>query len=291
MKPSLFEYVAPDTVDEAIQALDSDPGAMVLAGGQSLIPAMNFRLASASRLVDLRAIAELRGLEVANGVIRVGAMVRHRTVEQDQAVVRANPLLQEALTHVAHVPIRNRGTVVGSLCHADAAAEMPLVLLLTGGSVLARSISGERRIAAEDFFRFHMTTSRAPGELVVSADFPVLPEGAGHAFEEYARRHGDYAIAAVGVILECDGDGTVRTARIAACGVGSRPVLLDTAAQAVIGTRLSEQDLAAAAQASEASVTAAGDIHATPEYRKHLLGSLLRRALLRAAARAAGKPG
>ena len=292
MKPSLFEYVAPDTLDGAIQALNDDPGAMVLAGGQSLVPAMNFRLASPSRLVDLRGIADLRKLEVEGGVIRVGAMVRHRTVERDDAVHRANPLLREALAHVAHVPIRNRGTVVGSLCHADAAAEMPLVLLLTGGSVLARSATGERRIHADEFFRFHMTTAREPGEIVVSADFPALPQGAGCAFEEYARRHGDYAIAAVGVIVHKDRDGLIREARVAACGIGSRPILLDAAARAVAGTRMTEQDLDAAVRASADYVTAPDDANISTEYRKHLLGSLLRRAFLRAASRAqAGQGG
>ena len=284
MKPSLFEYVVPDSVTEAVDALSTDPGAMVLAGGQSLIPAMNFRLAGPSRLVDLRKIEALRKVVIDNGVIRVGAMVRHRALELNDEVHRANPLIREALGYVAHIPIRNRGTIVGSLCHADAAAEMPLVLVLTGGAVNAQSNAGVRRIPADEFFQFHMTTTRAPDELIVSAEIPVLPDDAGFAFEEFARRNGDYAIAAVGAIIRRDGGGSVVDASVAACGIGSRPLRLEAVEEAVKGTGLEDDDLSAATAASAQYVTAPDDIHATTAYRRHLLGGLLRRALKRAAA-------
>ena len=241
MKPPVFEYIAPSTVSEAIALLQSDPGAMVLAGGQSLIPAMNFRLASPSRLVDIQHIREFAGISVADGELIVGAMVRHRDLELSEEAHRAHPIIREALAHVAHVPIRNRGTVVGSLCHADAAAEMPLVLLLTGGSVIAEGSSGRRQIKAEDFFRFHMTTSRQQDEVIVEARFPVLPTGAGYAFQEFTRRHGDYAIAAVGAIVSMDRNGVAARVLLAACGVSSRPVRLqrgggDPGGKPLVGT-------------------------------------------------------
>lgn len=282
MKPSSFEYVVPGSVAEAVDALSDEPGAMVLAGGQSLIPAMNFRLAGPSRLIDLRKIDDLRQLVIKDGVIHIGAMVRHRELELNGEVHRANPLIRAALGYVAHVPIRNRGTVVGSLCHADAAAEMPLVMVLTGGTLVAQSTSGGRRISADDFFQFHMTTTRAPDELIVSAEIPVMPQDAGFAFEEFARRNGDYAIAAVGAIVRRDSGGLIAEASVAACGIGSRPLRLEAVEQAVLGTGLDEDDLSAAVAASEQYVTAPDDIHATTAYRRHLLGGLLRRALTRA---------
>ncbi|MCB1432711.1 MAG: FAD binding domain-containing protein, partial [Alphaproteobacteria bacterium] len=196
------------------------------------------------------------------------------------------PLIREVMAHVAHVPIRNRGTVVGSLCHADAAAEMPLVLLLTGGSVVAQSKSGTRIIPSAEFFEFHMTTSRKPDEMIVEARFPVLPDGAGSAFEEFTRRHGDYAIAAVGAIVQKTGDGSLSDVSLAACGVTSRPVRLGAAEAVLKGTRLEAEALDKAAQAAAAAVTAGDDMHATAAYRKHLAGVLLKRAVQRAAARA-----
>ncbi len=233
MKPALFNYHAPSSVEEAASLLGRIDGAMILAGGQSLVPAMNMRLASPAALIDIQRIPGLSEIRVESGMIRVGAMVRHRQLELDAAAQRVNPLIREAMAHVAHVPIRNRGTVVGSLCHADAAAEMPMVLVLTGGSVVARSASGERVILASDFFEFHMTTTRRADEIVTEARFPALPQGAGHAFEEFTRRHGDYAIAAVGAILSRAADGSVAEISLAACGISSRPVRLEGAEAAL----------------------------------------------------------
>jgi carbon-monoxide dehydrogenase medium subunit len=286
MKPALFDYHAPASVDEAIALLARVDGAMILAGGQSLIPAMNMRLASPAALIDIQRIPGLAAISVANGMISVGAMVRHRQLELDPAVHKANPLIREAMAHVAHVPIRNRGTVVGSLCHADAAAEMPLLLLLLGGSVVARSPAGTRVIPASEFFAFHMTTTRNPDEMIVEARFPALPQGAGYAFEEFTRRHGDYAIAAVGVTLAKAPDGSLAEVALAACGVSSRPVRL-TAAEAVLkGRALTKDVLDKAAQAAAEAVTAEDDIHATAAYRKHLVGVLVKRAVHKAAQRA-----
>jgi carbon-monoxide dehydrogenase medium subunit len=190
------------------------------------------------------------------------------------------------MAHVAHIPIRNRGTVVGSLCHADAAAEMPMVLTLTGGSVVAEGPNGRRTIPAEDFFQFHMTTTRQTGELIVEAHFPVLPEGAGAAFDEFTRRHGDYAIAAVGAIVSLDGDRRARNVAIATCGVGSRPMRLRDAEALLEGTSLEAADLAAAGEAAQASVTAPDDMHATTSYRRRVVATLVRRVVETAAHRA-----
>jgi carbon-monoxide dehydrogenase medium subunit len=259
---------------------------MILAGGQSLVPAMNMRLANPAALVDIQRIPGLSSIRIANGMIHVGAMVRHRDLECDDAVHAAHPLIREVMAHVAHVPIRNRGTVVGSLCHADAAAEMPLVLVLTGGSVVAHSASGTRTIAASDFFEFHMTTTRAANEMIVEAQFPVLPKGAGYAFEEFTRRHGDYAIAAVGAIVSKDKAGKVSGISLAACGISSRPLRLTESENALIGTTLDAASLDKAAAAAGNVVTASDDMHATAAYRKHLVGVLVKRAVQKAAARA-----
>ena len=286
MKPPLFEYSAPTSVREAIALLAADPGSMVLAGGQSLVAAMNLRLASPSRLVDIQRIPDLSGILVEDGKIVVKAMARHRELELSEAAFRVNPLIREAMAHVAHIPIRNRGTVVGSLCHADAAAEMPMVLVLTGGSVVAEGPSGRRTIPAAEFFQFHMTTSRRADELVVEAHFPALPDGAGAAFDEFTRRHGDYAIAGVGAIISIGREGSASDVALAACGVTNRPVRLTAAEEILKGSKLSAADLVAAGEAAKAAVTAADDMHATTGLRRRVIATLVRRTVERAAARA-----
>ncbi|RDD62202.1 FAD binding domain-containing protein [Ferruginivarius sediminum] len=282
MKPPLFDYCSAQSVQDALQKLHETPGALILAGGQSLIPAMNFRLVSPSTLIDINRIPEFRKVEVTSDGIVVGATIRHRDLELDAAVHAANPLLRLALAHVAHVPIRNRGTTVGSLCHADAAAEMPMILLLTGGSVMAQSVSGTRTIPAEEFYKFHMTTAKASDELIVSARFPALPRGAGYGFAEFARRRGDYALAAVGAIVSCDDSGIVTDARLAACGIGSKPVRLTAAENALNGRRADKAAMAEAALATADAVTAPDDTQVTQAYRRHLLAGLTRQVLAQA---------
>ncbi|HEY6631389.1 MAG TPA: xanthine dehydrogenase family protein subunit M [Rhizobiaceae bacterium] len=285
MKPPLFDYLVARSSEEAVSLLSEHPGAMILAGGQSLIPAMNFRLASPPALIDINRIAELKTVDIVDGNVRVGAAVKHRDLEQSDAAFKANPLLRAALHYVAHIPIRNRGTTVGSLCHADAAAEMPMVLLLTGGWVTAAGASGQRDIPADKFFEFHMTTSREPDEMIVSATFPGLPFGAGHAFAEFARRKGDYAIAAVGAILERK-DDTISSARIAACGIASRPVRLTGVEAALIGKKLTNEAIQVAGERAKDAVTAPDDANATSAYRQHLLAGLTRRVIGEAAEKA-----
>jgi carbon-monoxide dehydrogenase medium subunit len=290
MKPPLFDYSAPKTLKEAIALLAGDSSAMVLAGGQSLVPALNFRLAMPSRLVDIQHVEGLSGISIEGSRIVVKAMARHRELELSDAAYQANPLIREAMGFVAHIPIRNRGTVVGSLCHADAAAEMPMVLLLTGGSVVAEGPGGRRTIAADDFFQFHMTTSRKPGEVIVEAHFPALPPGAGYAFDEFTRRHGDYAIAAVGTILSLGGSGRVADIVLAACGIASRPVRLSAAEALLKGQKLTIEAVAAAGEAAKEAVTAPDDMHASIGYRRRVVATLVRRALEKAASRVGAGP-
>ena len=286
MKPPLFRYQAPRTLKEAVVALASDPDAMVLAGGQSLLPAMNFRLANPSLLVDIQHVAELKGIAIEGGRIIVKAMTRHRELELDERVRAANPLLNEAMAHVAHIPIRNRGTVVGSLCHADGAAEVPLVLVLLGGSVLVEGPAGRREIAADEFFRFHLTTTRRRDEIAVEARFPVLRADNGWAFAEDTRPHGDYAIAGVGAVVRMNADGRLSEIRLAACGVTSRPIRLPQAEKLLNGTALSEADLKAAGRAAAEAVTAPDDMHASNAYRRRAVATLVRRMAAKAATRA-----
>ena len=286
MKPSIFGYKAPATVEDAISILVGDPDAVVLAGGQTLLPAMNFRAANPSILVDIQHVDGLRGIEVGPDCIVVRAMTRHREFELDAEVKRVNPLVAEVLQHVAHVPIRNRGTVVGSLCHADPSAEMPLLLVLLGGCVIAQGQSGQREIAAEDFFRAFLTTARSRDEIIVEARFPVLPPGAGWAFEEVTRRHGDYAVAGVGCVLVPDGSGRVSSLRLAACGISDRPMRLKEAEAILTGTALGAADLDAAIAASVAAVTQPDEMHVSANYRRRALGALIRKTVAIAVQRA-----
>jgi CO/xanthine dehydrogenase FAD-binding subunit len=286
MKPSLFAYRAPRTLDEAIAALAGDDDALVLAGGQSLLPAMNFRLAAPSLLIDIQHVEGLKGVSIEDGRIVVKAMTRHRELELDERVRRANPLIAEVMEHVAHVPIRNRGTVVGSLCHADAAAEMPMLLVLLGGSVIAHGPAGRREIPADGFFESHLTTSRRRDELIVEARFPVLAPDAGWAFDEVTRRHGDFAIVGVGAIVWLDAQGKASEVRLAACGIGASPVRLDEAEKLLIGTALADPETSAAAAAAKACVTAPDDIFASAAYRRRAVAALLRRTVAKAATRA-----
>ncbi len=282
MKPALFAYAAPQSVGEALELLASDEMARPLAGGQSLIPTMNFRIAAPSTLVDLRRIGALNGHAVEGDVIRVGAMTRQRDLERDEAVRRANPLVAEVLSNVAHIVIRNRGTVGGSIAHADAAAELPCMLVATGGSVVARRTGGERTIAAEDFFLFHMTTALEAGELLTEVRIPALPPRTGYAFQEVARRHGDYALAGVCALVTLK-DGVCSAVSLAACGVASKPTRLAEAEAALLGAPPEGEALTRAAEAARDYATAADDRQASADYRRDLAAALVRRTVARAA--------
>ena len=286
MKPPQFEYLAPESIDAALAARAKYESTAILAGGQSLVPTLNFRLGAPDAIIDIGRIDGLRDLEVINGQIKVGAMVRQRTVELDDQVHAANPLLREALLHVAHIPIRNRGTVVGSLAHADAAAEMPAVLLATGGEVEVVGRGGTRMIAAADLFRFHLTTTLEPDEIITAAYFPVLSPGSGWAFDELTRRRGDYAVAAVCAIVSCDAGGVCSGARLAACGIGSRAVRLSTAEDVLIGSHFEPAVLDHAGEAATDYVEVADDTQASTAYRADVLAALVIKSVERAVARA-----
>ncbi len=285
MKPSSFEYVAPTSVQEAALALQDNPGAMIIAGGQSLVPALNFKLASPAMLVDIKKIPDLGEIFLEDDKIVIGANVKHVQVEENTYVKENHPLMVEALHYVAHGPIRNQGTTVGSLCHADSAAEMPILLILTDGHVRAVGPEGERMISANEFFKFHMTTSRKDSEMITHAHFPIPNINSGYSFVEFARRSGDYAISAVAVILDLDDDDRISAIKIAAGGIASCPIKLVEVEDVLLGSTLDANDLQKAAEICDKFVTAPADVHATVEYRKGLTCRLLAKALVQAKGR------
>ncbi|OGT94928.1 MAG: molybdopterin dehydrogenase [Gemmatimonadetes bacterium GWC2_71_9] len=292
MKPAPFAYHAPHTLDEALALLAAHGDAKPLAGGQSLIPAMNFRLARPAALVDLGGVAELRYVRAEGGVLALGAMTRQAELERSDAVARLAPLVAEAMPHVAHPQIRNRGTVGGSLAHADPAAELPAVMVASEARLLLRGRAGERWIPAEQFFVGLFATALAPGELLVAIELPAPPPRTGWAFEEVARRHGDYALVGVAASVTLDAAGRCARARIVLLSVGDGPTLAVHAAQALQGREPTDAAVRAAGDAAaHEDIDPPSDIHASAAYRRQLAGVLTRRALTRAAARSRGVPG
>lgn len=292
MKPAPFEYVRPSSLDEAIAALsEGGYAARALAGGQSLIPAMNFRLAQPSLLVDLCDLASLRGIEGGEGSegggddegggLRIGAMTRQRDVERSELVERSAPLLAEAMPWVAHPQIRNRGTIGGSLAHADPAAELPAVMMVLDASFVLRSADGARRVPARDFYLGLFSTALEPGELLVEVRIPARAARRRCAFEEVSRRHGDFALAGVAVEVEFREDGAVERAAIGLFSVGDAPILSADGAACLAGRTLTPSRIGEAAEAAAAALDPPGDIHASPVFRRHLARVLTRRALER----------
>lgn len=283
MKPASFDYHAPTNVDDALALLRSHAGdARLLAGGQSLLPMMNFRLARPSAIVDLNRIPGLAYIERDGNVVRIGAMTRQRTIEFSPVVAADLPLLREAIKFVGHLPTRSRGTIGGSIANADPAAEIPMVLQTLEGEVRIRSPQGERSITADELFLDAMTTSLAPEEMLIEVRLPVVPRGAGVAVEEFARRHGDFAIAAVGVMIVCEG-GRCSGARIATAGISSHSIRLRAAEQLLEEQGLSEGTIAEAAKMAARHVEPLSDNNASAEFRRHLTSVLTERALKRAA--------
>lgn len=287
MKPAPFAYARPDSLDEALAVLAEHDDAKALAGGQSLVPAMNFRLAQPTMLVDLNGIRELSGVEEAEEGLTIGAMTRHRELERSPLVARMSPLLSETMPFIAHPPIRTRGTIGGSLAHADPAAELPAVMLALDAAIGVRSRAGGRTIPAAEFFVGLYATALAAGELVVKVSVPAMPPGAGWAFDEVARRHGDYALAGAAAVVALDGGGVVRTARIALLSVHDRPILAVESGHTLVGERPTPEAIAAAAAAAaNRDADPSSDIHASRDYRRHLASVLVRRVLTRAVTRA-----
>lgn len=286
MKPAPLRYHAARDVAEALSLLRDEPEAKLLAGGQSLMPMANFRLLRPSLLIDINRIDGLGDIVRTPEGLRIGARARHVAVETSALVASMFPVLAHAMTHVAHPTIRNRGTFGGSLAHADPAAELPMLALLLDAVLTIRSAAGERRSVMPDFLVGALTTSLAPDEMLVAIDLPALPEGAGWGFEEMARRHGDYALAAVAVVVR-RARGVVAEARVALTGVGETAQRVPAAEAALIGARPEGAALEACVAAVRESIAPGDDLHASAEYRVHLAGVLTARAAAAAWARAA----
>lgn len=288
MKLPQFDYQAPASLSEAVALLAAGDGAArPLSGGQSFLPVMAFRLAEPSLLVDLRNIPDLRGIDVSADGVRIGAMTRWRDILDDARLKEAAPLLPEAIDHVAHYQIRNRGTIGGSLAHADPAAEMPAVALALDAVIEAVGSKGKRDIAAGDLFTGPLTTSLDDDEIIVAVRLPAWPEGRRYAFEEFARRRGDFALAGVAVRYDLDAQGRAQDVRASALSVADTPIRLRQAEAALEGRAVDADAIKAACAAASGEVDPAADIHASARYRKALVGTLLGRALDRAAARIA----
>jgi carbon-monoxide dehydrogenase medium subunit len=286
VKPARFDYHAPRSVDEALVLLGRYGGdAKVLAGGQSLIPLLNFRLARPAALVDLNRVPDLAYVRETDGQVRFGAMTRQRTIEFSPVVATRLPLLQEATGLVGHLPIRSRGTIGGSIAHADPSAEYPTVLTALDGTVVVRGPRGERVLTPGELFRAHLTTSLEADEILTEVRLPAMAAGSGSAFEEFARRQGDFAIVGIAAIVLRDGN-RCRMARLATAGAGPVPVRLRAAEQILERDGLGEKAVTAAAERAAELVDPDSDLHATAAYRRHLTRVLTERALHRAIARA-----
>lgn len=294
MKPAPFQYFAPESVDAALQlAAQHGTEAKWLAGGQSLVPAMNFRLVQPAMLLDLNRLDELSYIVASeDGELRIGAMTRQRLVERDPLVARACPLLSEAMPHIAHPQIRNRGTIGGSLVHSDPASELPVVAVALDAVLTVRSRAGARKVAARDFFQGLFTVDVAADELLTEIAFPRWPAGAGYSFQEVARRHGDYALVGAAAVVQLDGDGVCQSARLVYLNVGDFPADARGATGMLQGQQLTDDLIEEAVRfASEKEIEPTGDIHATVAYQRHLARVLGRRCLQVAAARANGVNG
>lgn len=289
MKPAPFEYFRPESLEACLDLLGKHGDeAKLLAGGQSLVPAMNFRLAQPSLLIDLNRITELDYIRPQeNGGLRLGAMTRQRRLETDPAVSSAAPLLAETMPHIAHVQIRNRGTLGGSLAHADPAAELPVIAVALGARLRLRSAQEERWIDAADFFQGVLTTDLAPDEALVEVELPPVGSRTGWSFMEIAPRAGDYAMMGVAVVVTLDEQGEVSAARLVYLNAGDGPVDARGAAQVLVGRAPSTEAVEeAAALASEVEIDPLGNVHATPQYQRHLARVLTRRAVEQAVKRA-----
>jgi carbon-monoxide dehydrogenase medium subunit len=280
MKPGRFAYHAPEDLDEALGLLHEHVGEVkVLAGGQSLMPLLSFRMAAPEHLVDINRLPGLATPERTTGGWRIPALARQRAVERSAELAEEVPLLRQALLQVAHPQIRNRGTVCGSLAHADPAAELPAVMLALEARMDVASHAGRRTVAAEDFFVFHLTTALEEDELLLGVELDDLPPGTGTAFHEFAPRHGDFALASVAAVVTQDDQGVVSRCRLVAAGVGATPQRLLAAEQVLLGTRLEPAARMAAQHAVHGEVSPTGDVHASADYRKQLVSVLARRTL------------
>jgi carbon-monoxide dehydrogenase medium subunit len=279
MKLPQFRYAAPATVSEAVGLLAATPGAKALAGGQSLIPTMAFRLAAPPLLVDLGKVKGLDEIKITEKQISLGARVRWRDIEDHAALKSAHPLLVAAIAHVAHYQIRNRGTVGGSLAHADPAAELPGVAVACDAQIVVHGSRGERIVPAAQFFTGALSTALADDELIVELRLPAWPAQRRWGFEELSPRRGDFAYAGVAAFYDLDAAGKARDAHIGVIGACQRPHRIAAAEAALNGRTVDVAAIRAAALAAQQAVEPPGDLHASAEYRRALVGALLERAL------------
>ncbi|HLG72605.1 MAG TPA: xanthine dehydrogenase family protein subunit M [Chloroflexota bacterium] len=287
MKPAQFEYLNPSSIDEAVSLLNqyADDDAKVLAGGQSLVPLMNFRLARPKWLIDINGIEALDYIREEGDWLAVGAITRERAMEKSQLVADKCPLLKEVTRWIGHTTIRNRGTVGGCIAHNDPTAEYPLAATLLGAEVKAQGPNGVRSIPIQDFLVTYLTTALEPNEILTEVRFPVMAQNVGWAFQEFARRHGDFAIVEVGAMLTMD-NGTVKDARIAIGGAGPVAFRATDAEEVLKGQQITDELLEEASEKAGGMTEPDSDVHASAEYRTHLAKVLTRRALKEAHSRA-----
>ena len=280
MKPAPFDYILATSLDHALR-LKAEHGdeARFLAGGQSLIPAMNFRLARPAVLIDINHVSELAGVDRSDKDIRLGAMTRYRALERDGDLLKACPLFADALPHIAHPQIRNRGTVGGNLSHADPASELPAIAIAMGARMRIKSLRGERELEAADFFIGLLTTDIQSDEMLVEIVLPKTPPRSGSCFMELARRRGDFALAGVAAIVSLDADERCVNVRLALCGVGATPVDASAAAASLIGQKCTHAAIETVAADVQKVIAPSGNVHASAAYQRHIAGVLTRRAI------------
>ncbi len=286
MKPPLFDYHDPSAVEGVLELLaEHGEDAKVLAGGQSLVPLLNFRLASPDHLIDLAHVPGLAYVRRRDGVLRIGTMTRQATLEASPLVAEHWPLLTGALGYVAHAQIRNRGTVGGSVAHADPAAELPVAFTVLDATFHVRSRNAARSVSCRDFFITHLTTALEPEELLVEIEVPPVPPGTGWAFTEYARRHGDFALGGAAALITLE-DGVCRRVRLGLLAAADTPRRAQEAEKMLEGSPITGESTAEAARVAVADINPTGDIHGGSEYRKQLIEGMVRRAIEQASERA-----
>jgi CO/xanthine dehydrogenase FAD-binding subunit len=287
MKPAAFKYIAANSLEHAL-AVKAEHGddAKFLAGGQSLLPTMNFRLARPAFLIDINQIGELAGIHSSSGTTRVGALTRYRALQRDAAFTRAFPLIGEALPHIAHPQIRNRGTIGGNLSHADPASELPAIALALQARFRVQAANQERWIDASNFFAGALTTDLQPDEMLVEVELPAPRPRTGSCFMEIARRRGDFAIVGAAAMMTLGERGQCIAVRLTFCGVGETPIDAGSAAAALVGHRPSEADIIEVAKSAQTLIDPGGSVHATADYQRHVAGVLTERTLQTAFQRA-----
>lgn len=288
MKPPVFDYHLPESVNEALHLLgELGDEAKVLAGGQSLMPLLNFRLAAPAHLVDINGLRELTQVRIDSTTVRLGALTRMSTLDRDADLAAACPLLSQTAPFIGHPQIRSRGTVGGSLAHADPSAELPGAMVALGATMHLRSARAQRAVAADDFFQYQLTTVLEPDELLIEIEIPRPAGATGSSFKEVAARHGDFAAAGVAAIVGLDDDGRVASARVACISAGPRPILVRELDALLAGAEALTPDLAAQVQATVAAATdPSDDLRASAPYKRRVTGVLARDALREALQRA-----